>query len=605
MYTDRQLSIIAILRNAGGWMKGSVLAENIGVSKRTLQMDIKAINETMAEATLIHSNNRLGYLLEDKDGELKRNVEHVIEDRMDHSYGQENYVHSRQIIALLLFERDYISIGEIADRLYFSRSVVTAVLPNVKRIIGRTAGAKLMISGSRGLRIEADENMKRIMCMKCLQNRTDIQMIKTQYNMEYFTENRRKIQAILAEVLIAEQMIVSGEAYRNFAVYLAVCIMRTELGFVEEESKWGYGPGTFTRELIDRIEAVLPYSFSETEIWNIEGLLRELNMVYKEKDTQPDIMNKLNQFTEKVLAETGLHFEVGQELQEILSGHIAKMELRIASGRNNMSNHTKEMAQHYPLEMHLLCTCLSPILGIDIPDAEMSYLVLYLASVSDKMRWKPDVLFVSDHSAGSIYNIRNRLKNFLGERVGDIIVIPGYLYSKNGESYVHDFQLRITSEQEILLKDESFIYLDIFATNEQIMRLGRCVDSIGEKHWQKEKKEFIQLYGNDCAWKIMEGEWTLEGLLEAIRFPYKGGRRSCHTIGNSRLTVIDHTIDGKNILRNIYLKTPLIYGGKQITEIIAAHYGGDGDMIAFFDYVSNRLCGDRKPESFVISSAKD
>ena len=36
---------------------------------------------------------------------------------------------------------------------------------------------------------------------------------------------------------------------------------------------------------------------------------------------------------------------------------------------------------------------------------------------------------------------------------------------------------------------------------------------------------------------------------------------------------------------------PIIPIGKQITEVIAAHYGGEGDMIEFFDYVKELLGG--------------
>ena len=50
MYTYRQLKIIAVLKSADGWMSGSLLRENIGVSSRTLQMDIKAINEKQSGA---------------------------------------------------------------------------------------------------------------------------------------------------------------------------------------------------------------------------------------------------------------------------------------------------------------------------------------------------------------------------------------------------------------------------------------------------------------------------------------------------------------------------------------------------------------------------
>lgn len=524
---------------------------------------------------------------------------------MDNGYRQENYIRSKQIMELLLFEKDYISIGNIADRLFFSRSAVTADLPQLKRVIGRTAGAKLLVSGSRGLSIEGPENVKRIMCMKTLQSKAGYQILSEWYDVERFVENRRRIQAVLAEFFVQEKLIVSGEAYRDFAVYLAVCIMRTELGFEEEKADAEAVPGTLAKKLTEAIEKETGYIFSEAELCNIADRLKELNLVYAEQNVQSDILAKLNQFVECVYAETGLKLQLKQELLEILSGHIAKMELRIQSGRNNIGNHTKEMARRYPLEMHLLRTCLSPLLGLYIPDAEMGYLVLYLASEIDRLHWKPDVLFVSDSSASGIYNMQNKLKNFLGERIGNITVIPGYLYSKCYECYEHDFQLRITSEQEIILRDESFTYLDIFAANEQIMRLGRKVDFLEKEHQQKEESEFLRTYGADSRQKIVDGIWTLESLQKEVGFTYEAANISYETIGSSRLIVIDHTRDGQNRLWNIRLTTPLPYVGKQITELIAAHYGGDGDMIAFFDYVSSRLCEDRRIEHCATSSKKE
>ena len=235
MYTDRQLKIIAVLKSADGWMSGSLLRENIGVSSRTLQMDIKAINEKQSGEPLIQSNNRLGYLLKNK----------IALEQEQKSYGQENYVHSKQIITLLLFEKEYTSIGTISERLFFSRSSVTSDLPQVKRIISRTPGANLLVSGQYGLKIQASENVKRIMCMKTMQSRQDYHMLFSEEEMEQFTENQKKLQAVLAEVFTRNQFIVSGEAYHDFARYLAVCMMRSQMGFpvTEEEDGTTEMPG--------------------------------------------------------------------------------------------------------------------------------------------------------------------------------------------------------------------------------------------------------------------------------------------------------------------------------------------------------------------------
>ena len=413
MYTDRQLKIIAVLKSADGWMSGSLLRENIGVSSRTLQMDIKAINEKQAGEPLIQSNNRLGYLLNSKIA-LEEKIESDNNRQKQKSYGQENYVHSKQIITLLLFEKDYTSIGTISERLFFSRSSVTSDLPQVKRIISRTPGANLLVSAQYGLKIQASENVKRIMCMKTMQSRQDYHMLFSEEEMEQFAINQKKIQAVLAEVFTRNQFIVSGEAYHDFARYLAVCIMRSQMGFpvTEEEDSANEMPGGLAAELVDEIEKVCAYRFKEKEKQNVEARLKELNMVCKETDIQLDMLQKLEEFIQRVQEETGLKLQVERDLLEVLSDHVSRMELRIQNGRNNIGNHTKEMAKRYPLEMHLLRTCLSPVLNTEIPDAEMGYLVLYFASAIERNRRKPGKAFLRAPPPGKIRNRHRRVAQY-------------------------------------------------------------------------------------------------------------------------------------------------------------------------------------------------
>ena len=512
MYTDRQLKIIAVLKSADGWMSGSLLRENIGVSSRTLQMDIKAINEKQSGEPLIQSNNRLGYLLKNK----------IALEQEQKSYGQENYVHSKQIITLLLFEK---------ERLFLSRSSVTSDLPQVKRIIGRTPGANLLVSGQYGLKIQASENVKRIMCMKSMQSRQDYHMLFSEEEMEQFAENQKKLQAVLAEVFTRNQFIVSGEAYHDFARYLAVCMMRSQMGFpvTEEEDGTTEMPGRLFTELVDEIEKVCTYRFKEKEKQNVEARLKELNMVCKETDIQLDMLQKLEVFIQRVQEETGLKLQVERDLLEVLSDHVSRMELRIQNGRNNIGNHTKEMAKRYPLEMHLLRTCLSPVLNTEIPDAEMGYLVLYFASAIERNRRKPDILFISDQSASSIYNVQN------------------------------------TSEKELVLKDTSFTYLDLFADNEQIMRLGRNVDKLENNYWKEKEEKLRKKYGTKDSLYLIEEVADFDDLKKRIGYEYQEQKVSKETIGSNRLSMIDHEQDGRNKIYRIYLKKPFSYGGKQIT----------------------------------------
>ena len=347
----------------------------------------------------------------------------------------------------------------------------------------------------------------------------------------------------------------------------------------------------FLLELVDEIEKVCTYRFKEKEKQNVEARLKELNMVCKETDIQLDMLQKLEVFIQRVQEETGLKLQVERDLLEVLSDHVSRMELRIQNGRNNIGNHTKEMAKRYPLEMHLLRTCLSPVLNTEIPDAEMGYLVLYFASAIERNRRKPDILFISDQSASSIYNVQNKLKGFLGERISEITVIPEYLFEQRKERYCRNYQLRITSEKELVLKDASFTYLDLFADNEQIMRLGRNVDKLENNYWKEKEEKLRKKYGTKDSLYLIEEVADFDDLKKRIGYEYQEQKVSEETIGSNRLSMIDHEQDGRNKIYRIYLKKPFSYGGKQITEVIAAHYGGEGDMIEFFDYVKELLGG--------------
>lgn len=361
-----------------------------------------------------------------------------------------------------------------------------------------------MVSGQYGLKIQASENVKRIMCMKTMQSRQDYHMLFSEEEMEQFAENQKKLQAVLAEVFTRNQFIVSGEAYHDFARYLPGLHERSQMGFPVQKERTASTVRQSAMELVEEIEKVCGYHFPEMEMQNVEARLKELNMVCKETDIQLDMLQKLEVFIQRVQEETGLKLQVERDLLEVLSDHVSRMELRIQNGRNNIGNHTKEMAKRYPLEMHLLRTCLSPVLNTEIPDAEMGYLVLYFASAIERNRRKPDILFISDQSASSIYNVQNKLKGFLGERISEITVIPEYLFEQRKERYCRNYQLRITSEKELVLKDASFTYLDLFADNEQIMRLGRNVDKLENNYWKETEEKLRKKYGTKDSLYLIE-----------------------------------------------------------------------------------------------------
>ena len=115
---------------------------------------------------------------------------------------------------------------------------------------------------------------------------------------------------------------------------------------------------------------------------------------------------------------TGIEVRFGGGLQKNLADHIKRMRRRILAEHNNVGHYTKELFASYPLEVHLIKTCLEPALFLRIPDAELGYVVLYVAAALQPFRERVKVLFVSNASVAIfIYNERtNRTDEYRTRR---------------------------------------------------------------------------------------------------------------------------------------------------------------------------------------------
>lgn len=589
MFTERQCQILAFLSGVDSWVQGSVLAEMIGASSRTLQNEIKNINSVISQNDLpgefgIISNNRLGYRLKDDQSTLQ----YILNETMRKKVSKDKYIHSKHILMLLLFEKDYISIGTIADRLYYSKSSVSADIPQVKRIVARNAGAVLKISSNKGIRLDAPENMKRILCMKTITGICDY--FQTTEVMKMIFEDQKKMESIIGRIFTEFDFIVSGEAYSDFALYLLISIARTRMGFKEDMPCDSLLLSDITNEIVNQVKAEFDYSFSEAEKQSMEGRIQELNIVCKNPVANADIGRNIEEFIHQVAAETGYKIKISKDLKAAMTDHMDRMIRRIRSGRTNVGNYTKDLLSRYPMELHLLKTCLCQSLNIDIPDAELGYLILYLATAVESERKKIDALLVSDNSASSIYNLENKLKKSNGEQIGTITAIPMYLFENKSSEYKGETQLLLTTERELALVDKRFFYLDLFINNHQLSQLKKKTEEMLADWKVGRMKLQIEKYLKP-GYKIkVSGECkSIKEMLENLDIPFEEKVTSIESIGSKVLYIISHDRSGKNLFHKIELEQPFQFGGKQITTIWLIHFGGDGDIVEFFDFVSAQI----------------
>ncbi len=590
MFTKRQYQILAVLSGTDSWISSLALSEAIGIGKRTIQTEIRKINEEICRRKLpadvrIRSNNRKGYFLADPAGVLREIL--YRETQMDNSE-DDKLVHSRRILALLLFEKDYIHIGDIANRLYFSKSTVNSDLVQIKRIINRTKGAELEVSMSKGIRLVASEDMKRFMCMKA--RLEDRRLLMEQEELKWAFRKIEVIGKRVGEIFVRNQYIVSGDVCLDFVKFLVIGVARSRMGFVASMPECIMEISEIAEEIEVVIREEMDYELTEAELQYTEGRIRELNLLQKALNVEKSVNDGIGRFERMVLEEIGLDLQLEERWKTAAGNHMERMILRLESGRTNLGNYTKELSRSYPLELHLLRVCLCAAFDLDIPDAELGYMIPYLAEVIGRRREKPQILLVSDSSASVIFHLISRIKNGLGDRIGEICTVPRYVYERKREEYWKPNQLCLTTEHDQLLAETGFFYINPFAEQNLIRELSKKAEEACRDR-EKEREKVLQgcCMVENKVYLLDTKEESPESLLELCGVSLKDKSFSMQSIDNNVLCIISHNKSGENCLKKIPLKHTLPYKGKQINVVIYVHYGGEGDVIEFFYFLKKRL----------------
>lgn len=571
VFTDRQRVILATLRNCGGWVTGRDLAESAGTSRRTLQTDIKSIN-LAAGHPLISSNNRLGYCLADEIPEFSTPQTVVPQGQCSTA---------KALLLVLLFESDYLHIEELADRLFISRSTVNAHLAQARRIVARNREARLVVSPRRGLWIGAREDTKRLFCAKLMNEDLDYAALLRMPRMAGLSQLEKELQQALPRIFLAENILISGQAFQYFTRFLAISITRSRLGMVMPEAAEARESSPFVCELNRQVGLRTGYQFSAAEQELIRQRIHELNLIAKYPVRDKEILRALSGFEKNLQQQLGIPLRFRPELRRNLGDHLKRMCRRILSRHNNVGQYTKEMFTAYPLAVHLIKTCLEPLLGIEIPDSEMDCLVMYVASAMEELGKKMDILLVSNASPAVLYTIQQKIRRMDEGQIGRIEVLPRYAYEEDRQRYLDRNRIYLTTEPALSLQTPDFLVLSVFPSAIQLGQVRRAIEAQSQQQRRERQDAMARRYPvkkepGGCAFYEQE-------LLPRLG----AGQRnlSAVTVGDNLLCVIEHGTGGGCELRYFTMEAPLYYRGKRITSLLYAAYRGGEEPMPFFAYL--------------------
>lgn len=596
----RQRQIMALLSGNDSWVRGADLAEELGVSLRTVQTDIRRINESFV-LPHIESNTRLGYRLS-AEGNGSRVATQALLDVPRYEAGHN--LLDGQIIMMLLFERDWLSTDEIARRLFVSRSTINAHLEAVRRIVPRTGNAVLLAETGKGLRIVADEHDSRLMCMKLLEMSFEEKVFFGVGAFKGLRGDAEIVRGLLVEALADYPFFYTNPAFTMLVNLVVISIMRSSFGFSFPDVE-RLVDDPYVQKIALVVFREFGYRFSRAEEYELLLQLQSMSLMERADSVQraPAIIgyeacNYVEAFVGTARELLGINLVFDNVFARAFERHIERMLRRLESGMIYRGGDTARVIGGHPLSVHLLRSCLKLPLGTPIPDAEIEYLVPYVSHALEQGAPKLSVLFVTDESAGVTLEMRQALDRYAEEAGAFVWAIPSYVFERYDEASMCDCDLIVTTDPVLALQHEQVVALGSVAD-----RRGR--DSLRQHVLRARDDADVRLH-DMLSGAFPVGEVPLE-VIDALRIPNADlcaemlrkmleeqgagvvNSISVSAVGPSRLTIV--ACGGRTSCVQYRACHPFAWKGRRVKEVALIRFAGDVEPVGFFRYACDRLRG--------------
>lgn len=623
----RLLDILAEFLKADTVLNQSYLSKTLGVSKKTIQNDIKALNDVVqGYGAVIESQRGKGYELKVREKEVFEafcrgafNEDH--KNVPDTHEGRVSYILTR-----LLTARGYLKLDDFADELYVSKSTVHLIMKDVTDILGRY---KLSVEQRPyyGIRVRGDEFSIRLCLSQHLYARDEgIRLLKHDPHLEEdLLQSDLPIRDTILEGIRQTDIFLSDMELDNLVIHIAIAIrrlkeshyiktLRVDLSELKETAEFG-----IAKTIIQKLEEALSISFPEEETAYVAIHLLGTKVVSRtEKNVHVllgDEVNRiLNKILESIRASFGIDFTQDQELRFGLGLHLKTLLNRVKYGLNLRNPLLGDIKNSYPYAFEIALAAakeLSHALKRKINENETGYLAIHFGAALSRNNVKDApkrCLLVCATGLGSAQLLKYKIEELFGEKI-QIIGTTGYyqlkvedIWRQNIDFIISTIHIPVPLPIPVIKVNTIFQKQDAKAIRKQLLL---------------ENNEDILEYIQDNLIFLQQDAETQE---EVIRFLYekvkalglvpeefyesvlKREEASSTAFGN--LVAVPHPIrplSTKTFLAFCTLKKPVMWGNQQVQFIclLCVEKNNKQDLEKIYDLLYNIMNKASVVEEFV------
>lgn len=421
--TDRQKRLVSYLMKQKGYQTAKVYAAEFNVSERTIYSDLKKIENVL---------NFKGYELEKKSGVgiglREKKTNHADTREIAELDKYTIYGRRKEIMNLLLFEKQNITIEALSEMFLVSKSSITNDLKFIEKKLTLRNKVQL-VSDHKGTRLEGMEE--------------EIQKVFFEFNQYIFEENELLLfdeeksldilssyygidtvsvcSRVLFSYIKAEVGYISEQYIINVLNMMVILIYRMQKGYClkKENDSVSLSGLSFTihksaTDMLEKISIRLNFNYSLREVEYLSNVLISNKFEKVPSNEKTNLI--VNKIIQKVGESISFDFEKDDKLQKQLSTHIPAMIYRLKLGVRTKNPFISQIKQEFRLVFDVIWVALSEYeetLGGRLNEDEIGFLALYFQSVIERSKVGKKILIVCPTGIATSELLLNRVKNIL------------------------------------------------------------------------------------------------------------------------------------------------------------------------------------------------
>lgn len=468
--SNRQLFILSYLLNHPQGIGGEHLASQVGVSVRTLQNEVREINNLLPDGTYIESLGKKGYCAMGFTDRVRKNLFSNADDRQTLFMPEERV---NDVFTVLLFTRGYTSMEAVAEQLFLSKGSVFRTIES-----NYAMRKAVTISRTRGIIIDLPEFDKRQLLTKVFDK--DSQNPYARSLKQEYTQLDDMLRTVLPGLFKGHRYSVSGEALREFRRYLIISILRSRHSFPLEDVDHKLPISSLMTDIMNTIYTLMGIRFSKAEQQDIQAKLNHLNTYLRdvpehrmlwisEWETQYDA------FFRELRECFGLDITLSAEEKQRFLLHVYKLHERVVVGHHNSNYHKREINRSHPLATHLIVLCFEKCFGFPVPEAEVTFLAMYLAMKMRQHLQRIDCIIVTAKHPSVAWPMKTWMEEHFSRHVKSVEIVEHYRFSP---AMVRPDLLILTTGESVVLSCPQAILVKPFALDEEFEVIDQWIQEI-------------------------------------------------------------------------------------------------------------------------------